>query len=299
MELRQLTYFIAVAEELHFGRAAKKVHIAQPPLSQQIRKLEDELGAKLFERTSREVKITPEGNAFLKKARTILKEVDDATKTVGNIAKGETGRISIGFVGAAINSNLPAALLKFRTLYPDVALQLREMGTNDQFQQMGQDKLDAGFYTPGRQEPEWVESIPFYTERHLVCLPADHPAAELKKVSFEDLQDAPLVMFPRTSNPLLFDKFHTCFNNAGYTPHIAQEAAGPMTITALVEAGLGAAFIPESVSKMPRKGVIYKKVANDLPDSIIYLGWRKDRHFPALTNFVQIMTYQTYAGESG
>ncbi|XPV74736.1 MAG: LysR family transcriptional regulator [Desulfovibrio sp.] len=294
MELRQLTYFIAVAEELHFGRAAKRVHIAQPPLSQQIKKLEEELGAKLFERTSREVKVTPEGRAFLKKARTILREVDEAAQTVQNIANGETGRLSIGFVGAAINSNLPNALLKYRANYPAVTLQLKEMGTNDQFHQMGQEKLDAGFYTPGREEPEWVESIPFFSERHILCLPEAHPLADMDKVPLEDLKDTPLVMFPRSSNPLLFDKFHSCFDKAGYTPNTAQEVAGPMTITALVKAGLGAAFVPASVRNIPRKGVVYKKVIGDLPDSIIYLGWRKDRHFPALNNFIQTMTYQTF-----
>jgi DNA-binding transcriptional LysR family regulator len=289
MELRQLTYFVAVAEELHFGRAAKRVHIAQPPLSQQIKKLEEELGVQLFERTSRQVSLTPEGSAFLEKARIILREVKQAKQTVTNVAQGQTGKLHIGFVGAAVNIGLPTALLHYRTSYPAVTLTLRELGTNKQFRLLTQERLDAGFFTPGRELPTELNSIPFAKEKHILTLPENHPLSKYEKVPLECLKNVPLIMFPRTSNPLLFDQFYQCCDAAGFSPVIAQEASGPVTITALVQAGLGAAFVPQSVKNMPRKGVHYREVDGQLPYSLIHLGWYKNRHNPALENFIACM----------
>ena len=288
MELRHLRYFVTVAEELHFGRAAKKLHISQPPLSMQIRALEAELGVMLFNRTQRSVALTQSGNALLGEARHILTRVDQAVLMTRRVSRGEIGELAIGFISVADYNVLPVVLREFRRAFPLVDLTLRESTTDAQIRDLLAGRIDVGFVLPPINEPS-LESLPILREPLIAALPDKHPLArKAGKLVLEKLKDAPFVLFPRPYAPGLYDDLVSCCKAAGFSPRVEQEAIQMQTIVSLVSAELGVALIPASLTNLRRTGVTYKELKAGSPLTEVHLAWRRGDDLPALRVFVDV-----------
>ncbi|UCH47305.1 MAG: LysR family transcriptional regulator [Betaproteobacteria bacterium] len=288
MELRHLRYFVTVATELHFGRAAEKLHISQPPLSMQIRALEDELGVTLLHRTRRHVSLTRAGKAFLQDARQILQRTDQAMLTARRAARGEIGELAVGFISVADYNLLPVVLREFRRLYPMVTLSLKESTTDAQIADLTEGRIDVGFLLPPVTEPG-IESVPILREPLIAALPERHPLARRKgSVSLAALADAPFIITPRHMAPGLHDDIVSFCRAAGFSPQVTQEAIQMQTVVSLVSAELGVALIPRSLRNLQRTGVVYKSLKEKSPISEIRLAWRTGDSLPALQLFLEL-----------
>jgi DNA-binding transcriptional LysR family regulator len=294
-ELRQLRYFIAVAEELHFGRAAARLHMTQPPLSQTIQALEAALGTPLFARTNRSVALTPAGHALLPEARRLLQQTAALPGLAQRAAAGETGRLSLAFVSTADYSVLPPVLSQFRTAFPQVLIELREATSDLQQDDLLEDRIDAGLLIPPLSDKARVtlDYQPVLTEPLIAALPHCLPQARLgagrRPLSLKNLQDLPLIIFPRHIAPGLHDAILACFHEAGLTPRIAQEAIQMQTIVGLVSAGMGIALVPQSVSNLRRPGVEYRPLAGKVPTVETGLAWRRNNRSPVLRAFLELL----------
>ena len=261
MELRQLRYFIAVAEELHFRRAAARLHISQPPLSQQIRALEDELGFALLTRTRRRVELTAAGESFLRDARTLLGELQGAVATARRIDAGQTGRLRINFVGSALFSIVPGTVERFRRSRPAVELELRERPTLDQLRAVRAGSVDVGLVRPPIEDDGELRVHTVLRERTVAALPNGHSLAGLSRVPLRRLATEPLVLFPRDQAPGYHDLLIDALAGAGAAPRVIQYAPEMLTIVGLVAAGTGVSLVPESVQRLGLEGVTYRPVA--------------------------------------
>jgi DNA-binding transcriptional LysR family regulator len=259
VELRQLRYFVAVAEELHFRRAAARLHMSQPPLSQQISQLERELGVRLLARTRRRVELTPAGEAFLRDARAVLEDLDGAVATARRIDAGQTGRLRISFVGSALVSMLPVVVQRFRAARPQVEVQLRERSTVEQVAAVTRGAVDVGLVLLP------VDDAGLRTElllrgRAVAALPAGHPLARLRRVPLGRLAAEPFVLFPRAQAPGFHDRLITSLTATGSPPRVVQEAAEMQTIVGLVATGIGVSLVPGPVEQLAMQGVVYRPV---------------------------------------
>jgi DNA-binding transcriptional LysR family regulator len=265
VELRQLRYFVAVAEELHFRRAAERLHISQPPLSQQIRALEEELGFALLVRTRRRVELTPAGAAFLRDARALLGELEGAVATARQIDAGQTGRLRINFVGSALFSIVPGTVERFRRSRPGVELELRERPTVDQLRAVRAGVADIGLVRPPIEDDEELRVQTVLRERTVAALPAGHDLAALSRVPLRRLAAEPLVLFPRDQAPGFHDLLIDALAGAGAArtggPRIIQYAPEMLTIIGLVAAGTGVSLVPASVQRLALDGVTYRPVS--------------------------------------
>jgi DNA-binding transcriptional LysR family regulator len=246
VELRHLRYFVAVAEELHFGRAAQRLHLSQPPLSQQIRQLEQMLGHPLLTRTSRSVSLTAAGDAFLQSARRTLRNVQRDIDETQRIARGEVGSLHIGFVGSGMLTGLPAIFRAYHQAYPRVHLHLHESFTSRVMEGLGDGSLDAGILRDG-DPADGLNVTPIFSEPFVAVLPANHPRAKQKSISPAALRDEPFVYFPRAAGARAFEKPLTIFEQYGFRPNIVQEGSHWLSILRLVGAGLGVSIAPECV----------------------------------------------------
>lgn len=260
MELRHLRYFLAVAEHLHFGRAAEALGIRQPPLSQQIRALEEELGVPLFERSSRHVALTAAGEAFRDHARQSLAHAEAARQAARRVGRGDTGEVALGYVGSATLTLLPQILRRFRDRYPDVTLTLRELTTTEQARALRAGNLDVGLLRPplADADAEALRVEPVGAERLIAALPAGHPLAHRRTLNVRDLAGQPFVLSPRELGPGLHDQILDYCRRAGFTPRVTQEAVQMQSIVALVGGGLGVSLVPASVSRLRRADVVYR-----------------------------------------
>src|ERR1700677_2711630 len=255
LELRHLRYFVAVAEELHFGRAANRLHLAQPPLSQQIRKLEEILGHALFTRTSRAVKLTSAGHIFLDRARRTLQNVQEDLDEARSVGRGEVGFLRVGFIGSGMLTPLPAMLGQYRRQYPKVNLQLHESFTSIVMLGLINGTLDAGFLRDGDpSESLNVETV--FTESVVAVLPADHPLASRTVISTADLRNEPFVFFSPTAGKLAYEKPVSLCEEHGFRPRVVQEAPQWLTIMRLVGAGLGVTTAPACVKQVAAPNVV-------------------------------------------
>ena len=288
MELRHLRYFVTLAEELHFGRAAEKLHISQPPLSMQIRALEKELAVTLLNRTQRHVSLTQAGAALLAEARHILARVEQAVLMTKRAGRGEIGELAIGFISVADYNVLPVVLREFRRRFPQVNLTLRESTTDAQIRDLAAGRIDVGFVLPPLNEPS-LESVPILREPLIAALPEKHPLARKPgKLALEKLKDAPFILFPRPNAPSLYDNVVSCCKSAGFSPRVEQEAIQMQTIVSLVSAELGVALIPASLINLRRTSVTYKSLKGGSPLSEVHLVWRRGDDLPALRVFVDV-----------
>jgi DNA-binding transcriptional LysR family regulator len=261
VELRQLRYFVAVAEELHFRRAAERLHISQPPLSQQIRALEDELGFALLTRTRRRVELTPAGAAFLRDVRALLAELEGAVATARRIDAGQSGRLRISFVGSALFSIVPRIVERFRHGRPSVEIELHERPTVDQLRAVRAGLVDVGLVRPPIEDEAGLRVRTVLRERTVAALPAGHPLAGLSRVPLRRLAAEPLVLFPRDQAPGFHDLLIDSLAGARATgPRVIQYAPEMLTIIGLVAAGTGVSLVPASVSRLALDGVTYRPV---------------------------------------
>jgi DNA-binding transcriptional LysR family regulator len=290
MELRHLRYFVAVAEELHFGRAAERLHIAQPPLSRQIRDLERELGVELFVRVPRGVDLTPAGHAFLPEARLTLAQAERARRTARRAAEGETGRLRVGFVEAAADAAvLPDVLGFFRTWRAEIGISLFEMDAGQQAEALRTDRIDLGIlHSPPLDAERWLDVDPIYDDPILVALPAAHPLAR-ERLTLTALADEPFVLVPRPSAPALWDALIARCQGAGFSPRVVQEAAGWHTIAGLVAAGVGVAFAPRSLAQLQRPGVAWRSLPDLGVEMRVYAAWRQGEPSPVRDRFVSAL----------
>ncbi|MHC1713939.1 MAG: LysR substrate-binding domain-containing protein [Solidesulfovibrio sp.] len=265
MELRDCRYFAAVAEELHFGRAAVRLHMAQPPLSQRIKALEEELGARLFERTSRSVALTPAGEAFWREARALLEQAEKAGETARRVALGLAGRLTVGFVNPAMDAFLSVALAEFREQAPHVELVLREMTTREQTQAFLAGRLDVGFLRYAGQDVPGASLRVVSREPYILAVPSGHALARKSRIALAKLDGMPMIMPPRGALLKLRQDMTDAFVRAGAAPVTVQEAISKFTTLSLVAAGVGLALLPASVRVWKREGVVYRDVEGELP----------------------------------
>lgn len=249
VELRHLRYFVAVAEELHFGRAAARLHMAQPPLSQAIRRLEAELGCELLTRTSRSVRLTPAGAAFLGRARRTLRNVEDDVHEARSIGRGETGLLNVGFVGSAMLTTLPEILRRHLDAHPGVQLRLHESYTSRVVEGLRAGDVDVGIVRDAEPVDE-LKATTLASEPFVAVLPAGHPLGEAASVSVAALEGAPFVSPPRTAGARAFEKPLSLCEEHGFRPRIAHEASHWLTILRLVGAGLGVSIAPACVRNL-------------------------------------------------
>jgi DNA-binding transcriptional LysR family regulator len=299
-ELRQLRYFVAVAEELHFGRASVRLHMTQPPLSQAIAALEEALGAALFLRNRRTVALTPAGSALLPEARRILLEAAALPELVRRAAGGESGRLALAFVTSADYSVLPPFLRRYSERYPGVHLTLQEATSDVQVDELLRGRVDAGFLIPPLPERAraQLDYLKVLEEPLILCAPAGmalaggkprRAGAQPAPVRLQDLPPLPLITIPRAVAPALHDAVLACFRAAGLAPVIGQQAIQMQTIVSLVSAGMGLALVPQSVSNLMRPGVEYRALADPTPPVETGIAWRRDNGSPVLRRFLDLL----------
>lgn len=306
MDFRQLRYFVAVAEALSFSDAARKLHISQPPLSNQIKALEDELGSMLLDRSRHHVALTPAGALFLDKARAALGNLEEAREVVKQVAAGEAGQIRVGFTASVpMKDFFPRALQQFRLAHPNAALELVHMSTGQQLQGIEQGEIDIGFLRPSPQftPPASIATHEVITDRLVAVLPAMHPLAGQAErrpgadtvdeassgpVDIGMLREQPFLLFPRGLGCGLFDHVTTLCNRAGFAPRIAQEAREATTIIGLVASGAGVSVLPEIYARTGIPGVVYRPLSGPDAGSRLLVARRAGTISPIMQRF---MTY--------
>ncbi|MCO2273399.1 LysR family transcriptional regulator [Pseudomonas aeruginosa] len=292
MELRHLRYFIAVAEELHFGRAAERLGISQPPLSQQIQALEEEIGARLFERTNRRVELTDAGRLFLDESRQVLAQVDKAVLLARRAHLGELGELKIGFTSSApFTSTIPSSIHAFRKAYPDVHLDLQEMSSRQVLKALFEESLQVGVIRP-LALPDAVHWVELFREPLVAVLRADHPLAAGSEdgLAIAALAEEPFVFFPRSYGTGLYDQVIALTRQAGFSPRIAQEASEAMTIIGLVSAGLGVSILPASFRRTRVDGVVYRTLSDPEATTAVWLVRRQNEGSPLALSFIDLVT---------
>jgi DNA-binding transcriptional LysR family regulator len=287
IELRTWRQFVHVAEELHFGRAAARLHMTQPPLTLAIQGLERRLGVLLFERSRRGVLLTAAGAALLPAAQRLLREADDLPRIAQAAAAGQAGRLRLAFVSSIAYGPLPDWLRGFRHAHPEVTLQLREATLDVQLAAFDSDDIDAGFvlHAPGAVPPGFA-ALPVLAEPLVLALPEAHALAAQRTLRWASVAAEPLVIFPREIAPSLFDAVLAAYRAQGATPHIAQEAIQMQTIVNLVSSGMGLAWVPESVTRLQRPGVVYRTLSAAGLACETSLVWREPAG-PVVQRFVE------------
>lgn len=292
MDLRHLRYFIAVGENLHFGRAAEQLHISQPPLTRQIQQLEEELGVALFVRTNRRVELTAAGQQLLGEARPLLAQFEALKHQVSESAAGRLGKLAIGFISVADYHVLPPLLREFQSRYPNVTLNLREATTDLQLDALRNGEIDIGIVLAPLTDAS-LQFQPLFQEELVAVLPysdeENSAPSRAKVMSVRALAEQPFVMFPRHSAPGLYDAIVETCARAGFTPRIAQEAIQMQTIISLVSVGMGVALVPASLTNLGRAGVTYRPLKEKSPLVTTGLAWKNSNSSPTLRAFLDLV----------
>jgi DNA-binding transcriptional LysR family regulator len=288
MELRHLRYFVAVGEEQHYGRAAERLHLAQPALSRQIQNLEEEIGVTLFERLPRGVKISAAGASFLDDARRILQQVNEATMRAARVARGQSGVLRVGFTeSASWHGVVPDSFRQLRQRQPDVELQLYPTASLEQIEAVRAGRLDAGFVFSMPKADRELDQMPVAIHHLVLAAPKGHPLTRLKKLRLRDMSDTAFVWFPRRQSPAYYDRLmHESFRGGLKAPIIVQEAVDQATMLSLVSCRIGVAFVSDATRWRCPAGVVLLPVLDlnlPLPFALI---WRKDNTSPVLEKFV-------------
>jgi DNA-binding transcriptional LysR family regulator len=276
--LRRLPYFLAVAEELHFGRAARRLALAQPPLSQQIRALEREIGFLLFDRgraRQRNVRLTPAGTTLLAAMRRATAIAADGVHAASRVAQGYSGTLTVGISASVMLTPVARLIRAYQEQYPNVCVRLREMVATAQLAALDTREIDVGFV---REPPPaaGLSIAPVWRERFAVALPSRHPCAVEKRISLDAIAGEPFVLFPRTASPAFYDKIVEMCRAAGFAPRVVQESTDWQSVVGFVASGVGIAIVPDSVRVMRAPGVIYRRLHQSAPMTTIFLAWRED-----------------------
>lgn len=288
MELRHLRYFVVLAEELHFGRAARRLAISQPPLSVAIRQLEDSVAARLFERNSKEVRLTPAGQALQASARRLLRQAEEAASEARDVSQGSAGRLRIGFVGAMLYRGLPQALARFRAAHPAVRITLAELNSGEQMTELLHDRMDVGFVHTSRMPAE-LRHVLLLSEPFVACLPAGHRLARHRTVSLAGLRDEPFVLFSRSASPDYHERILSICADAGFRPEVRHEVRHWLSVVSLVSQGLGVALVPDAMRRAALRGAVFRPLEEDVARSDAYGVWRDGPGNVLIQGFLQAM----------
>jgi len=288
MELRQLRYFLMVGDTLHFGRAAEQLHIAQQPLSYQIKQLENELGVELFKRTTRSVTLTPAGEALLADVRAGLGRIERGVEVAQRIARGEGGKLHIGYASTTLYSVMPPIVRQFRERFPQVEVVLHELVSPTLEHQILSEELDVGIVLSAGATVPGLAYETIYQEPVAVALPKSHPLAQRATIALHELADEPFVMYARSAKRQTFDEFIALCHMAGFSPTIAQEAANESAVLGLVAAGLGVTLVARSLSSVRPDEVAYRQLVDPPMTAQVAVVWKDEKQMPLLNELLQI-----------
>jgi DNA-binding transcriptional LysR family regulator len=286
VELRHLRYFVAVAEEMSFGRAAERLKMSQPPLSQQVRDLEREIGVELVDRSRRKIRLTEAGKLFLEEARRTLEQAERSVRTAVRAEQGEIGMLSVGFLGSAAYDVLPRVLREFRRRRPDVQLALETMSTSQQVEAFREGRIQVGFLRP--PVDDHLTARVLVREPLVAVLPAGHPLAGSERAPLVRLSEEDFVLWPRAAAPRIRDEIIGFCREAGFSPNVVQESAELQTIVGLVTAGMAVSLLigsPEHILGHP--GVVYRAVTEPEAAFELALAWREKERSPIAKAFVE------------
>ncbi|MEU8144456.1 LysR family transcriptional regulator [Nonomuraea sp. NPDC048901] len=287
LALHQLYAFAVLAEELHFGRAAVRLGVAQPPLSQQIRRLEERVGHPLFERRASGVVLTSAGHELLPAARRALGEIADGLEAARRVGGGEAGRIRVGFAASLALTILPGMLRAYRDRYPGVEMEIREMTTAPQVAALLERSIDVGLLREPPDDPGLAAEV-VLSEEFVVVLPVGHVLADRRVVPVAALAEEPFVLLNRDAGPTVHDRIVGLCRSVGFEPRIGQYAVEWATVSALVEAGLGVSLAPASVRRIRLKGVAYRRIEPDSARTTVAMCWRPDDANPLVARFLDV-----------
>jgi len=288
MEIRHLRYFLAVAEELNFSRAAHRLNMAQPPLSQQIMQLESHLGVQLFERETRPIRLTVAGLTLLEQARPLIKRFDQLELKLQLMGSGDTGSLAIGFVSSAMYALLPAVLKRFRALYPRVHVDLTELTGLEQEEALHEHSIDVAFIRGISSDPDFIGEV-LVEEPLVVAVPTQWRLAANDSIAMEALRDEPFILYPTKPDPTFANFVRAACRDAGFEPRVLQEANELQTAASLVASGIGISLMPASVKMLPRVGVKYVALDEPAPRTVISVLYRQNDPGPSLKNFLAIL----------
>lgn len=295
MRLHRLRYFAVLAEELHFGRAAERLAITQPPLSSAIKALEEALGVQLFERTSRHVALTAAGEAYLAEVRAVLERIDRAAAVAQSVAGGQQGRLDIGFAGSMVFRDLPRIVQAFGQRLPDIELHLSEQSSSELIQSLLHSQLDAAFVNVATVPPA-LDSLPLAADHFVCCLPVDHALAQQDSVALPELAHESFVMFSRAVAPANHDNVIALFQRAGIHPRTRHAARQWQTVVALVGLRLGVALVPASLARAGLPGVRFVAIQGAPHPTVGVLAWRRGADHPALQTLLACAREQVGTG---
>jgi DNA-binding transcriptional LysR family regulator len=293
IDLKQLKYFLAVAEEKSFSRAAERLHISQPPLSQQIMKLESELGVRLFTRTTRSFELTVAGKALMGEAAELLAKMRMTIDTVRQIDRGEVGRLRVGIVGSAMWGPIPSLLEKFQSQFPRVTWTIHELGPNQQYDALRARQIDVGFWREPRLAEDDLKNANLrqelcFREDVRVAVNVNHPLAQRGQIELADIANEPLLTLHLDSSAEPRYLIQCCVE-AGFEPTIYQEATEPQTLLAMVGAGLGVAMMPETTSRIGWPGVVFLPIKTKPPSANLYITYMRQDDAPVVRAFLKIL----------
>ncbi|UPG74663.1 LysR family transcriptional regulator (plasmid) [Roseomonas gilardii subsp. gilardii] len=277
MDLRHLRYFVAVAEELNFTRAAARLGLNQAPLSQQIQQLEREAGMPLFDRLPRGVALTAAGRSLLRDARDILSRSEEALLAARRAARGQTGRLRIGFTSsAAFNPLVTRAIRDYREAFPEVRVELAEENTTQILKSLRAQHLDVAFIRPAAGEAAPLASLPVQQEEMLLAMPAGHPLARFEAVALTALREEAFILYPRRNGRALYDAILSACEAAGFTPQIEQEAPQMASTVTLIASGIGLSIVPASMGQLLAHGVAYRTLLPPAPRAPLHLVYQEE-----------------------
>lgn len=285
MELRHLRYFVAVAEELHFARAAERLHMAQQPLSFQIKQLEEELGVTLFRRTTRRVELTDAGRALLAEVYVALDHLRLGVETARRAERGETGSLVIGYVSIALYNLIPPAVRLLRERFPDVQVTLRELCSPDLEEQLLEGAFDVGLAVRGMHVPELAYETVLY-EQAMVALPKKHQLAERAQIPLRALAWEPFVMYEHTQRSLIYNQIIAMCREAGFSPNIVQEATSEQAVIGLVAAGVGVSLVSACLSRLRTDEVTYRPLIDPAASVEYAVVWKRENPSPFIKAFL-------------
>jgi DNA-binding transcriptional LysR family regulator len=285
MEFRHLRYFLVLAEELHFGRAARRLSISQPPLSLNIQQLEASVGAQLFERDSKGVRLTAAGRAFRESATALLAQAEEARLLAREIEAGAVGRLRVGFVGSMLYRGLPQRLREFQARYPGIQVALTELNSQEQIDGLLQGRLDAGFIHTGRVPDELATRL-VHSEPFVCCMPEDHPLTVRRALKLTELRGDPFVLFSRKASPDYYTRIVDMCAAEGFYPQVRHEVRHWLSVVSLVSQGMGVAVVPAALQRSAMAGAAFRPLVGSTVPSEVYCAWKALPDHPARDHFV-------------
>lgn len=296
MDVRQLRYFAVLAEEKHFGRAARRLGMSQPPLSLAIRQIETDLDTPLFKRNSRNVELTPAGLALQREARFLLRRFDEARRLVKAAASGIEGRLRVGFGGSMLLRGLPEIAQDFRARHPRIELQLTELNSVEQIAAIKRDDIDFGFVL-GAETAAELPGFKFHSEPFMACVPIDHPVAKMKVLKLDRLKDDEFVLFSRNASPHYFESIVAMCVANGFMPNVRHEVRHWASVVQFVESGMGVSLVPKTMHVRQASKARFIGISGRQAPSETWCVWKDVDQRPGLAAMIELA--RQYSGAGG